>query len=85
MHTEVAVYVRTLCRAEMPNAPVSLLVVLRQQQEALGLSLPGMLRMRWVIDPSPTAQETPANDADDRPATSARDRFRTIAGGRTPA
>jgi hypothetical protein len=84
MEREVATYVRTAARAEAPNAPVTILTLFRQQQEALGLSLPGLMRLRWVIDPSPSAQEKPANDHDDdRPATSARDRFRTLEGGRS--
>ena len=46
---EVAVYVRTLVRAELHDAAVNVRTLLRQQQEALGLSMPGMLRNRWKL------------------------------------
>jgi hypothetical protein len=46
---EVAIYVRTLVEAEQRGATAALRILLRQQQEALGLSLPGMLRQRWLI------------------------------------
>lgn len=46
---EVALYVRSLVAAERRTAPVSLRVLVRQQQEALGISMPGLLRNRWLI------------------------------------
>jgi hypothetical protein len=46
---EVALYVRTLRDAERPKAPVSVRTLVKQQQEALGVSLPGLLRNRWII------------------------------------
>jgi hypothetical protein len=46
---EVALYVRTLKDAERPKAPVSVRTLVKQQQEALGISLPGLLRNRWII------------------------------------
>jgi hypothetical protein len=48
-HHEVALYVRTLVEAERRGSPAALRTLVRQQQEALGLSLPGMLRNRWLI------------------------------------
>lgn len=46
---EVALYVRGLAEAERPNAPAARLNLVRQAQEALGLSMPGLLRNRWRI------------------------------------
>jgi hypothetical protein len=36
-------------RAEQPDAPVATVVVVRQLGEALGLTIPGLLRNRWQI------------------------------------
>lgn len=46
---EVAMYVRSLVDAENPGAGASLRNLVRGQQEALGLTLPGMTRYRWRI------------------------------------
>jgi hypothetical protein len=46
---EVALYVRSLKEAERPKASVALRTLVKQQQEALGLSLPGLARNRWII------------------------------------
>lgn len=54
---EVALYVRTLKDAERPKAPVSVRTLVKQQQEALGISLPGLLRNRWII--ANTAEASP--------------------------
>jgi hypothetical protein len=79
---EVAIYVRTFVNAERPKAPAAVLAMLMRQQEALGLSIPGLARHRWVIDadvnhadnPSATAPE----QSPERP--SVRDRLRVVAG-----
>lgn len=73
---EVALYVRTLRQAEMVKAPVAMRTLLKQQQEALGLSLPGLQRNRWRIA---SADDAPAA----RPSAgmSARDRLRVVPGG----
>lgn len=64
---EVALYVRSLKLAEMPKAPVNSRTLVKQQQEALGISLPGLTRNGWRIDSQPVA-------AVERPvAASARD------------
>jgi hypothetical protein len=73
---EVALYVRSLRMAEMPSAPTIARTLVKQQQEALGLSLPGLARNRWRI----------ADVDSDRPeqtavGVSARDRFRVVPGG----
>jgi hypothetical protein len=47
---EVAVYVRTIALAEHPKAVVSARTLLRQQMDALGVTIPGLRMNRWVID-----------------------------------
>lgn len=47
---EVALYVRCLADAEKADASVAVRTLVRQQQEALGLSLPGLHRNRWTIE-----------------------------------
>lgn len=46
---EVALYCRRLVESEAPGTPVSLGVLVKQLQESLGLSQPGLLRLRWRI------------------------------------
>lgn len=71
---EVALYVRRLAEAELPDSPVSLGTLLKQMQEALGLSLPGMLRNRWKVgDPTGPQSDRPVEGN----VISARDRFRS--------
>ena len=62
---EVAMYCRTLKDAEKPKASVALRTLVRQQQEVLGISLPGMLRLRWkiVAQPVGAARAAPTSDA----------------------
>lgn len=73
---EVAMYVRTLVAAEKADAPVALRTLLRQQQEALGVSVPGMQRNRWKLG----EVESPAS-GDGAGRSSARDRLRVVGGG----
>ena len=84
---EVAVYVRRLARAELPDAPVNLGTLLRQLGDALGLTIPGMLRLRWHLSrpgapemaaPGPVAPRLNA-------APSSRGRFKVIRGEATGA
>lgn len=75
---EVALYVRSLAAAERAKAPVNLRTLVKQQQEALGISLPGLARNRWRIEHVEPAQVGPVQ----RPVgASARDRFRVVTGG----
>lgn len=46
---QVAVYVRTLVRAEEPDSAIGLLNLVRMQQDGLGLSAVGMRMLRWKI------------------------------------
>lgn len=76
---EVAMYVRSLREAEKPRASVAARTLIRQQQEALGLSLPGLLRNRWVIATAPadTAAGRPTGTA----GASVKERLGVIRGG----
>lgn len=50
---EVALYVRSLVSAEDPAAKANARTLVKQQQEALGISLPGLHRNRWRIAEMP--------------------------------
>lgn len=72
---EVALYVRALVTAEAPDAKVTLRTLVKQHQEALGLSLPGLARNHWKI------QEAEADvDRAEPKAMAARSRFKVIDG-----
>ncbi|MDT5119255.1 MAG: hypothetical protein QOE30_4994 [Mycobacterium sp.] len=78
---EVALYCRRFARAEQPDAPVATVVVVRQLGEALGLTIPGMLRNRWQIGsqqsaPAPTVPAPTGGKVPSR--SSARDRFTVV-------
>ena len=83
---EVAVYVRRLTQAEKPGAPVNLGTLLRQLADALGLTIPGMLRLRWHLSAPQAASlaqavgHGPASAAPHPPAPSSRGRFQVIRG-----
>jgi hypothetical protein len=67
LELEVAIHVRTLAEAEQPGAIAALRTLVRQQAEALGLSIPGMHRNRWRIDavaPSAPVRLAPVIDLD---------------------
>ena len=77
---EVAIYVRCLAQAESRKAPVDLRRLLKQQQEALGLSLPGLARNHWIIaTTSPAARQPAATGTEGRP--SIRERMKVVQGG----
>lgn len=82
MAIEVALYVRRLCEAEWPGAPVAVGTLVKQLGEQLGLTIPGMRMHRWKIGavsaPAPVVQLVSA----ERPTrTSSRERFRTDGSG----
>ena len=79
---EVALYVRDLALFEQPGAPVNLGTLVRQQADALGLTIPGLRSNRWKIAQAAAEQpkRKPRVSASSRP--SARDRFRVIDGDR---
>lgn len=79
---EVALYTRRWVAAEKPNAPVAVVIVVRQLGDALGLTIPGMLRNRWQIgsaETRPIAQAPTGTDGGTRPLrSSARDRLSIV-------
>lgn len=80
---EVALLVRNLAQVELPGAPVNLGTLVRQQQDSLGLTTPGMRANRWrIVAAEPTKTQQPAAVGKSKPARSARDRLELIAGGK---
>ncbi|PZF98247.1 hypothetical protein [Micromonospora deserti] len=82
---EVALYVRRFVEAERPGASTSATVVVRQLGEALGLTIPGLLRNRWQIGGGPgtaAAAGAPATPAGGgaRPASSPKGRLTVVRG-----
>lgn len=81
---EVALHVRSFVAAESAKATAAERTLVRQQQEALGLSQPGLARNHWRIGedtataaappPSPTPTKAPPR----RQTTPARDRLRVV-------
>jgi hypothetical protein len=75
---EVALYVRRLVQAERPAATAAITKEARILADSLGLTIPGMLRLRWRI----AVDEVAAKRAEkaDRPAPrrSARDRMNVV-------
>lgn len=74
---EVALYVRALVVAERPRASVAARTLVRQLQESLGLSLPGLLRLRWRIGDAPTNVIRPTGTE----GVDVKARFRVVSGG----
>ena len=68
---EVALYVRTLVLAERAKAPITARRLARQQADALGLTIPGLRTLRWIIDVAPSEGKQVAT-ADDHPSASDR-------------
>lgn len=79
---EVALYVRSIVAAEKRNAPVTIRNLVRQQQEALGISLPGMARNRWRIEETSTPADAAKAKATPK-RKPARERFTVVAGGKS--
>lgn len=77
---EVALYVRSVVAAERADAPTNARTLVKQMQEALGLSLPGLQRQRWKIGEAESTQRARPSRSG---AASARDRFKVIEGGET--
>lgn len=74
---EVALYVRSLVTAEAHNAPTNTRTLVRQQMEALGISVPGMLRNRWRIEEVSADVDGEVDEDVDDP----RNRLTVVAGG----
>ena len=78
---EVALYVRSLTIAEQPDAATPARALIRQQMEALGISIPGMQRNRWRIPSNvPTVEPATKGGA---PRPSVRDRLKVVGDGRS--
>lgn len=75
---EVAIYARRLTEAEKPTASVALGTLVKQLSEALGLTIPGMQRLRWRIAADEVKEKRAERAASDAP--SARERFRVVDG-----
>ena len=79
---EVALLVRNLAAVEQPGAPVNLGTLVRQQQDSLGLTTPGLRANRWrIVAVEPAKAQQPAAAGRSKPARSARARLELIAGG----
>lgn len=76
---EVALYVRSLKDAENPEASVAARQLIKQQMEALGISIPGLRANRWIIGEPSVARANPRPSSPDR--QSAKDRVKVIQGG----
>lgn len=64
---EVALYVRSLAEAELPGSTAATRTLVRQFQEGLGISLPGMNRLRWIIDDDTSSTASPASKPTAKP------------------
>lgn len=74
----VALYVRRWCEAEEPGSATNLGTLIRQYEDDLGISLPGMMRLRWKIAEDETARRRDTKPAAKRP--SSRDRLKVVTG-----
>ncbi|QVQ51308.1 hypothetical protein J4H86_21200 [Spiractinospora alimapuensis] len=84
LHFEVALFARTLARAEGDKPRTEDAKLTRQYLESLGLTAPGMARLRWKIAPADhhEAEETAAGTATKPTARkSARDRLKVVRDG----
>lgn len=77
---EVALFARTLAEAEKPDARVDVKKMVRGYLDSMGLSVAGMLRNRWRIEP--LAEEADADVLTMAPRRpSARDRIKVVPSG----
>lgn len=77
-HLEVALFVRSLVDAESANATAATRTLVRQQMEALGLTIPGLRANRWIIGEAATTRTLKATGTD---GPSAKDRLKVLDGG----
>lgn len=76
---EVALHVRTFFEAERPDAPSALRTLVRQQADALLLTIPAMHSARVRISHDEVAEKRDEVETPQR--LSARDRLRAVDGG----
>lgn len=79
-HWAVGLLVRMRVRAESDGSSAALLMELRQHEDSLGLTTPGMLRNRWKLSVPMTAVETVPRATAAAPA-SAKSRLTVIRDG----
>ncbi len=80
---EVALYVRTFLRAgSTDDNAARYLAAARQQADSLGLTQPGLARLRWRIATEPAAAPEVKRPNGSR-RTAAPSRFETIIGGKS--
>lgn len=79
---EVAIYVRRLSEVEAPGAPAALGTLVRQLSENLGLTIPGMLRLKWhLVAPGADPTVAPSGPPPHSPrAASSRTRLKVVRG-----
>ena len=75
---QVALFVRRFAEAEVPGSPVTVSTWVRQQNDALGISVPGMLSLKWRVG-DPAAEAGPVQTATS--AASTRSRLRVVDDG----
>lgn len=75
---EVALYVRTFVAAESPQATAALRTLVRQQMDSLGITAPGLARLRWRIGLPPGSADAPETPAAPRRTDSARRRVANL-------
>ena len=77
---EVALYCRRLTEVEKRGSSVALGTLVRQMSEQLGLTIPGMHRLRWRISTNEVAEKREQR-TETETTPSVRDRFRVVSGG----
>ena len=78
---EVALFVRTLAEAERPDARIDVKKMVRPYLDSLGLSVQGMLRLRWKITPVAESDEAPATVRSAARRPGPRDRLKVVRDG----
>jgi len=78
---EVALFVRAVVEAESPRASVAARTLVRQQMDALGLSVPGLRAARWKIVDETTPKPEQKPRARRGRGASVRDRLKVVEGG----
>jgi hypothetical protein len=77
---EVAMYVRTFAEAERPNAPANLRTLVKQQGDALLLTIPAMRQARVLIAADEVAERRTERSNSGPPKPSSRGRLRSAGG-----
>ncbi|WP_017616376.1 phage terminase small subunit [Nocardiopsis salina] len=81
---EVALFARALAEAEEPEPRADAAKLTKQYMESLGLTAPGLLRLRWKVGPTedaPAAEPVEPSKAKTPRRKSARDRLKVVSDG----